>query len=139
MRLSRCKSESSRRCARRETVAIAVEFSSDADAFSLDEWEEARESGRMTRIARDGSARVALHPPELALLIDALDAYEYWQLGDVLPRNNGMVWIPGDSIDEVDRYWQDEEPTAEQAGAIAAVQEARGLAERLRDASTSPR
>ena len=80
---------------------------------------------------------MAVAPEELALLLEALDAYEYWQLGDVLPRSDGMVWIPGDSFGPVDRYWEDEEPTAVQVDAIEAVSECRRLAERLRSAMTA--
>lgn len=69
---------------------------------------------------------------DLALLLDALDSHEYWQLGDVLPRNDAMVWIPGDCVDSADRYWQHELPTEEQADAIDAVRRCRELAGRLR-------
>ncbi len=48
------------------------------------------------------------------MLLEPLDSLEYWQLGDVLARNDGMVWIPGDSVGPVDRYWEDEEPTSDQ-------------------------
>lgn len=78
----------------------------------------------------------ALASEDLALLLEALDSLEYWQLGDVLPRNDGMVWIPGDSVGPVDRYWEDEEPTSDQVHAIEAVRECRRLAERLRSAMT---
>jgi hypothetical protein len=75
---------------------------------------------------------VPLSLDDLALLLEALDSHEYWQIGDVLPRNNGMVWIPGDCVGSVDRYWGDDEPTEEQAHAIDAVRKCRELAERLR-------
>lgn len=42
------------------------------------------------------TAAVALTAEELDILIDGLDALEYWELGDQLPRNNGEVFIPGD-------------------------------------------
>ncbi len=83
---------------------------------------------------RRGPRLVALSPGDLALLLEALDAHEYWELGEVLPRNDGMVWIPGDSVGPVDRYWEDDEPTSEQVDAIEAVRENRRLAERLRSA-----
>lgn len=67
-----------------------------------------------------------------ALLLDALDSHEYWQIGDVLPRNDGMAWIPGDCVGAFDRYWQDEEPTDDQMDAIEEVRRCRELAERLR-------
>jgi hypothetical protein len=34
---------------------------------------------------------VPLTLAEIGLIISALDSHEYWQLGDVLPRNNGAV------------------------------------------------
>ena len=77
---------------------------------------------------------VHLSLSELALLLDALDSHEYWQIGDVLPRNDGMVWIPGDCVGAFDRYWQDEEPTDDQMDAIEEVRRCRELAERLRRA-----
>lgn len=88
-------------------------------------------------MARDPQSRtveLSLTEADLALVLDALDSHEYWQLGDVLPRNNGEVWIPGDSVGEVDRYWADDEPTGEQKEAIEAVRRCRDLAERLRSA-----
>jgi len=70
---------------------------------------------------------------ELHLLIEGLDAYEYWQLGDVLPRNNGAVFLPDEPYG--DRYWApDEEPTEEQQEAIEGVQRCRELLARLDDA-----
>lgn len=77
---------------------------------------------------------VQLSPDDLTLLIEALDSHEYWQVGDVLPRNDGMVWLPGDSVGAVDRYWEGEEPTEEQADAIEQVRRCRKLAERIRAA-----
>lgn len=80
---------------------------------------------------------ISVAPEELALLLDALDSHEYWQLGSVLPRNGGMVWIPGDSVGPVDRYWQGDEPTTEQVAAIEAVRDCRRLAELLRSSMTT--
>ncbi len=57
---------------------------------------------------------VRLRRSELALLVESLDSHEYWQLGDVLPRKDGQVFIPGDM--EPDLLWEDEEPTEEQRG-----------------------
>lgn len=76
-------------------------------------------------------------PGELTLLVEALDSFEYWQLGDVLPRNDGMVWIPGDAVGPVDRYWDGREPTVKQAEAIDAVRECRRLAGELRSAMSA--
>lgn len=70
---------------------------------------------------------------ELHLLIEGLDAYEYWQLGDVLPRNNGAVFLPDDPSS--DRYWApDDEPTVEQQEAIEGVRRCRELMARLDEA-----
>lgn len=69
---------------------------------------------------------------ELHLLIEGLDAYEYWQLGDVLPRNNGGVFLPGEPYG--DRYWApDEEPTEAQKEAIEGVRRCRELMARLEE------
>ena len=43
---------------------------------------------------------VRFAPDEIHLLLEGLDAYEYWQLGDVLPRNNGMVFLPDNPFAE---------------------------------------
>jgi len=70
---------------------------------------------------------------EVRLLIEGLDAYEYWQLGDVLPRNNGAVFLPDDDFG--DRYWDGaEEPTDEQRKAIEGVRRSRALLLRLEEA-----
>ncbi len=69
---------------------------------------------------------------ELHLLIEGLDAYEYWQLGDVLPRNNGAVFLPDEPF--VDRWTPDAEPTEEQKEAIKGVRRCRELMARLDEA-----
>jgi hypothetical protein len=74
-----------------------------------------------------------LRPEDLVTLIDALDAYEYWQLGDVLPRNNGEVFIPGDLPPDDDRYWGAvPKPDELQQEAIEQVKVCRALADELR-------
>jgi hypothetical protein len=79
---------------------------------------------------------VQLAPDEIHLLLEGLDAYEYWQLGDVLPRNNGMVFLPDDPYAE--RYWPtDEAPSERQLEAIDDVRACRALAERLGDIGRS--
>lgn len=76
---------------------------------------------------------IELTGDELSMLIDGLEAYEYWELGDRLPRNNGEVWIPGDIEPERDRYWgPDPDPDADQQEVIEQVKLCRGLAHRLR-------
>lgn len=65
--------------------------------------------------------------------LDGLDALEYWELGDRLPRNNGEVFIPGDLRPEADRYWgRQPEPSEEEQEAIDQVRRCRALAEHLR-------
>ena len=72
---------------------------------------------------------VRLMRPEVVLLVESLDSHEYWQLGDILPRKDGQVFIPGDM--EPDLVWEDDEPTAAQRTAIEAVERCRALATRL--------
>jgi len=74
---------------------------------------------------------VAVTVQELNLLLESLDTYEYWELGDRLPRNNGAVFIPGDYLGEGDPYWADGEPSEAQQETIDLVLECRALAGRL--------
>ena len=76
---------------------------------------------------------VALTLDDLALLAEALDCYEYWELGRDLPRNNGAVFIPGDYLGGADPYWSTE-PTYDEAAVIEAVVASRQLAARLQEA-----
>jgi len=73
---------------------------------------------------------VTLTTNELVLLLEALDCYEYWELGQNLPRNDGAVFLPGDSVDPSDPYWPID-PTEEEVEAIEAVRRSRALADRL--------
>jgi hypothetical protein len=77
----------------------------------------------------DDEITVRIRRSDIALLIESLDSHEYWQLGDVLPRKNGEVFVPGDM--EPDLIWEDAEPTADQHGAIDEVLRCRDLADRL--------
>ena len=70
----------------------------------------------------------------LLVLLEALDALEYWQLGDGLPRHDGMVWIPGDSVGD-DRFW-DRQPTPEENERIESVRRCRLFASRLSGAGS---
>jgi hypothetical protein len=79
---------------------------------------------------------VTLTAAEIATLVDALDTYEYWELGQNLPRNDGAVFLPGDSFDPSDPYWPTG-PNAEESEAIEAIRRARALADRLSSRSTS--
>lgn len=79
---------------------------------------------------------IRLSGAELQLILEGLDAHEYWQLGDLLPRSNGAVFIPGDLDPPSDPYWgTNPNITSEQAKAIEAVQRVRALADRLQDAA----
>ncbi len=82
------------------------------------------------------AAVISLSASDLARLVEALDAYEYWQLGHEFPRNEGLVFIPGDYLGPGDdRYWRDRTPTAVQRETIQQVIACRQLSERLRRAA----
>lgn len=86
---------------------------------------DSRESPRV-----DHSIRLSVD--DLTLLVDALDAYEYWELGDSLPRNDGAVFIPGDLRPEDDRYWgPSPSPDDAEVDAIERVRACRDLSDRL--------
>ena len=79
----------------------------------------------------DDEVELALSATDLWRLAEALDSHEYWQLGDVLPRDNGEVWIPGDLPSDHDRYWSGVDVTIEQQEAIDEVRACRSLRKRL--------
>lgn len=81
--------------------------------------------------------QISLSAGDVWRLAEALDSHEYWQLGDVLPRNNGEVWIPGDLPSGHDRYWDGVAITAEQREAIDEVRACRALRKRLVQASAA--
>ena len=72
---------------------------------------------------------VTLSDVDLAMIVEALDCYDYWELGQDLPRNNGAVLLPGD-LGDSDPYWT-APPTEAEAEAIRSVRASRMLAERL--------
>jgi len=74
---------------------------------------------------------VELSQVDVWMICEALDTYEYWELGLTLPRNNGAVFIPGDSVDSVDPYWDGRAPTEDQLEAIDLVISSRALAARI--------
>jgi len=81
----------------------------------------------------DRHVSVQLSADEIKMLLDALDDHEYWQLGDDLPKNDGMVFVPGDLPPDEDRYWGPEPNINPDAAVkIAAIRRCRALAERLR-------
>ena len=73
---------------------------------------------------------ITLSDVDLAMIVEALDCYDYWELGQDLPRNNGAVLLPGDTLGDSDPYWT-EPPTDTEAEAIESVRASRMLAERL--------
>jgi hypothetical protein len=73
---------------------------------------------------------VTLSVADVAMILEALDCYEYWELGHELPRNNGAVLLPGDFLGGPDPYWT-VSPTQNEEEAIGAVQGSRALASRL--------
>ena len=73
---------------------------------------------------------ITLSDVDLAMIVEALDCYDYWELGQDLPRNNGAVLLPGDALGDSDPYWT-EPPTDAEAEAIESVRASRMLAERL--------
>jgi hypothetical protein len=78
----------------------------------------------------DDEITVRITSSDIELLIESLDSHEYWQIGDLLPRKNGEVFVPGDM--EPDLIWEDDEPSAEQRAAIDEVLRCRELADQLR-------
>jgi hypothetical protein len=75
---------------------------------------------------------LTLTAADIAEILEALDSYEYWELGRDLPRDNGSVFIPGDYLGSADPYWSTD-PTEDEAVAIEAVGASRRLASRLQD------
>ena len=73
---------------------------------------------------------ITLSDVDLATIVDALDCYDYWELGQDLPRDNGAVLLPGDALGDSDPYWT-EPPTDAEAEAINSVRMSRTLARRL--------
>lgn len=76
------------------------------------------------------NANLTLSAEDLATIVEALDCYEYWELGQRLPRNNGAVLLPGDYLGDGDPYWP-ASPTNEESEAIDAVRASRALGERI--------
>ena len=73
---------------------------------------------------------ITLSDVDLATIVEALDCYDYWELGQDLPRNNGAVLLPGDTLGDSDPYWT-APPTDAEAEAIDSVRTSRTLAGRL--------
>ena len=73
---------------------------------------------------------LTLTAADVAEILEALDSYEYWELGRDLPRSNGAVFIPGDYLGAADPYWSIE-PTDDEAKAIEAIRASRRVAARL--------
>lgn len=75
-------------------------------------------------------ANINLTADDVAEILEALDSYEYWELGRDLPRDNGAVFIPGDYLGAADPYWSTE-PSEDEAVAIEAIRASRRFATRL--------
>jgi hypothetical protein len=82
-------------------------------------------------VPNEEAMQLSFSTADICRLADGLDAHEYWELGDLLPRNNGEVFIPGDLHPGPDRYWDGVVPTREQQDAIDEVRACRELRERL--------
>ena len=80
--------------------------------------------------SEDESLQATLSPEDVTMICEALDSYEYWELGDALPRNNGLVFLPGDLIGD-DYFWEGRQPTEDEREAIDNVRTSRVLAARL--------
>lgn len=79
------------------------------------------------------SVTITLNAEDRGRLVEALDAYEYWQLGHELPRNDGLVFLPDD--EGAARFWSSDEWSSEaHAEVIEGIKQCRQLAERLRSA-----
>lgn len=75
---------------------------------------------------------LSLSPAEVALLIEALDSHEYWQLSDPTWRHSGYVRLPADCLDP----WADPvEPTPDQQDVIDEIETCRRLQDALRAGS----
>jgi hypothetical protein len=75
----------------------------------------------------DDAIVVELSREDAWMICEALETYEYWEVGYDLPRNNGYVWLPGDDVGDVDRYWGGSAPSEEQLEAIEGVKRCRAL------------
>jgi hypothetical protein len=76
-----------------------------------------------------GRECLVLSDDEIALVIDALDSHEYWQLSDPTWRHSGAVILPSD---DPDRWAYRPEPTLDDLAAITEIQRCRSLADRVR-------
>jgi hypothetical protein len=79
-------------------------------------------------MTKSAKVTIQLTPAEVALLAEALDSHDYWQLSDPLWRHSGYVIVPGEDVG-----LSDGRPlVAEQREAAAEILEARRLQEQLR-------
>ena len=72
---------------------------------------------------------VALSADDIDILLDALQALEYWEYATELdlPRRNGQVFLPSDDATQ----WRHHPIGADEDNAIVQIQRARALAARL--------
>jgi hypothetical protein len=74
-----------------------------------------------------------LSDDDMALIVEALDSHEYWQLSDPTWRHSGAVILPSDDP----LRWADRpDPAGDEREAIAEIERCRYLAERLRAGRT---
>ncbi len=79
-----------------------------------------------------GKVTIELTAAEAALLAEALDSHEYWQLSDPLWRSSGHVILPGEDIERTPAEPFDED----QRHAVGEILEARRLQDLLRAATS---
>ncbi len=79
-----------------------------------------------------GKVTIELTAAEAALLAEALDSHEYWQLSDPLWRSSGYVILPGEDIERTPVQPLDED----QRHAVGEILEARRLQDLLRAATS---
>jgi hypothetical protein len=76
-----------------------------------------------------GHGEPPLTDDEIALIVEALDSHEYWQLSDPTWRHSDAVILPSDDP----MRWADRpDPTGDEREAIAEIERCRSLADRLR-------
>jgi hypothetical protein len=76
-----------------------------------------------------GPGERPLNEDDIALIVEALDSHEYWQLSDLSWRHSGAVILPSDDP----LRWADRpDPTPDEREAIHEIERCRSLADRLR-------
>lgn len=82
--------------------------------------------------ALDAVLGACLTPEEITLVSSALDSFMYWELGDVLPRNNGYLQVEaGETWEDFAERYPDEAQNVDAQYAFGQAQAAYELDERL--------